>query len=64
MGADVSICELAEMIRDKVGFDSRIEWDASKLDGTPRKLLDVSKINALGWQASATCAATMLLARR
>jgi len=35
-----------------VGFKGRIAWDASKPDGTPRKLLDVSKLHALGWQAS------------
>jgi GDP-L-fucose synthase len=52
VGTDVSIRELAEMIRAVVGFDGRIEWDASKPDGTPRKLLDVSRIHALGWQAA------------
>lgn len=51
VGEDVSIRELAEMIRDVVGFDCRIEWGASKPDGSPRKLLDVSRINALGRQA-------------
>ena len=51
VGEDVSIRELAEMIGDVVGFDGGIAWDASKPDGTPRKLLDVSKINALGWKA-------------
>jgi GDP-L-fucose synthase len=52
VGEDVSIRELAEMIRDIVGFDGDIEWDSSKPDGTPRKLLDVSRIRNLGWQAS------------
>jgi GDP-L-fucose synthase len=40
------------MVQDVVGFGGRIDWDASKPDGTPRKLLDVSKLHALGWQAS------------
>ncbi len=48
-GEDVSIKELAEMIRAAVGYDGEIVWDTSKPDGTPRKLLDVSKVHALGW---------------
>lgn len=51
VGEDVSIRELAELVRRVVGFEGRIDWDSSKPDGTPRKLLDVSKITALGWQA-------------
>jgi GDP-L-fucose synthase len=51
-GADVTIRELAETIFSIVGFSGRIEFDATKPDGTPRKLLDVSKLNALGWKAS------------
>ena len=51
VGTDVSIRELAELVRRVVGFEGRIDWDSSKPDGTPRKLLDVSKINALGWHA-------------
>ncbi len=49
-GSDVSIQELAEMVRDSVGFRGRIVWDTSKPDGTPRKLLDSSRIQALGWR--------------
>lgn len=49
-GEDISIRELAELICDIVGFDGEIAWDATKPDGTPRKLLDVSKIHALGWR--------------
>jgi GDP-L-fucose synthase len=49
-GEDVTIRELAELICDVVGFDGEIVWDTNKPDGTPRKLLDVSKIRALGWQ--------------
>lgn len=50
-GTDVTIRELGEMVAATVGFRGRIEWDASKPDGTPRKLLDVTRINALGWRA-------------
>jgi len=51
VGEDVSIFELAAMIQSIVGFDGEVVWDASKPDGTPRKLLDVGRINALGWRA-------------
>jgi GDP-L-fucose synthase len=51
VGEDLSIAELASLVRDIVGFTGNIEYDASKPDGTPRKLVDVSKINALGWRA-------------
>ncbi len=49
-GEDVTIIELAETIKKVVGFNGGLHFDASKPDGTPRKLLDVSKINQLGWQ--------------
>jgi len=49
-GEDISIRELAELICEVVGFDGELAWDTSKPDGTPRKLLDVSKLCALGWQ--------------
>ena len=49
-GNDVSIRELAETVAAVVGFDGAIEWDASKPDGTPRKLLDITRMAALGWQ--------------
>ncbi|MCS6800106.1 MAG: GDP-L-fucose synthase [Myxococcota bacterium] len=48
-GEDVSIAELAHLVADVVGYTGRIEFDASKPDGAPRKLLDVSRIRALGW---------------
>jgi GDP-L-fucose synthase len=48
-GEDVTIRELAEMICEVVGFEGRLEFDPSKPDGTPRKLMDVSKIKGLGW---------------
>jgi GDP-L-fucose synthase len=50
-GTDLSIMELAEMISQIVGYGGRINNDVTKPDGTPRKLMDVSKINKLGWQA-------------
>src|SRR5437764_12100874 len=49
-GEDISIRELAELICDVVGFDGELVWDATKPDGTPRKLLDTTKLRALGWQ--------------
>ena len=50
-GSDVTIRELTELVASVVGFSGRILWDASKPDGTPRKLLDVSKLAGLGWRA-------------
>ena len=49
-GEDLSIKQLAEMVRDIVGYTGNIVWDDSKPDGTPRKLLNVSKLHALGWR--------------
>ena len=49
-GEDISIKELAEMIKEIIGFTGEIAWDASKPDGTPRKLLDVSRLHNLGWK--------------
>ena len=49
-GEDVTIRELAELICDVVGFDGELVWDETKPDGTPRKLLDVTRIQALGWE--------------
>jgi GDP-L-fucose synthase len=51
-GEDISICELAELICDIVGFDGDLTWDATKPDGAPRKLLDVTKLRTLGWKPS------------
>jgi GDP-L-fucose synthase len=48
-GEDISIRELAELICDVVGFEGELTWDKTKPDGTPRKLLDVSKLRGLGW---------------
>jgi GDP-L-fucose synthase len=51
-GADVTIKELASLVAEAVGYEGAIEWDTSKPDGTPRKLLDVSKLTESGWSAS------------
>jgi GDP-L-fucose synthase len=51
VGKDISILELAELIKDIVGFEGEINNDLSKPDGTPRKLLDVTRLNDLGWEA-------------
>jgi len=53
-GEDISIRELAELICDVVGFDGELAWDTNKPDGTPRKLLDVTKLHALGWKPAIT----------
>ncbi len=50
-GTDVTIRELTEIVAGAVGYTGRIVWDATKPDGTPRKLMDVSKLTALGWRA-------------
>lgn len=50
-GREISIRALTELIAEVVGFDGEIQWDESKPDGTPRKLLDTSKLDSLGWQA-------------
>lgn len=51
VGEDVSIKELAEMIKEITGYKGKIVFDSSKPDGTPRKLMDVSKLNQKGWKA-------------
>lgn len=51
-GEDVSIAELAELIKSVTGFEGNIDFDKSKPDGTPRKLLDISRIRQIGWQPS------------
>ena len=50
-GTDVTIKELTEIIAEVVGFKGKIVWDPTKPDGTPRKLMDVSRMTALGWKA-------------
>ena len=49
-GSDISIRDLAETIKRIVGFDGQILWDNSKPDGTPRKLMDSSRLFSLGWK--------------
>jgi GDP-L-fucose synthase len=50
-GKDITILELATLIKEETDFKGSLEFDSTKPDGTPRKLLDVSKINGLGWTA-------------
>ena len=52
VGKDLTIKELSETIKDIVGYEGKIVFDSSKPDGTPRKLMDVSKLSALGWKSS------------
>jgi GDP-L-fucose synthase len=61
-GSDVSIKELAEMIAALVGYSGTIRFDQSKPDGTPRKLLDSGRLNALGWRPSTSLRHGLLLA--
>ncbi len=51
VGRDISITELARLVQSVVGFDGAIEFDSTKPDGTPQKLLDISKVRSLGWEA-------------
>lgn len=51
VGEDISIRDLAELIKEVVGYQGELEFDSSKPDGTPRKLMDVSKLHSLGWKA-------------
>ncbi len=53
-GTDLTIRELAELVRRVVGFEGRLEFDTSKPDGTPRKLLDITRLRELGWQPRIT----------
>lgn len=61
-GKELSIRELAEKVRAVVGFEGRLAFDATKPDGTPRKLLDVSRLASLGWTAGTTLEAGLRLA--
>jgi GDP-L-fucose synthase len=53
-GEDLSIKELSSIVADLSGFKGKIEWDSTKPDGTPQKVLDVSRIKALGWKPTIT----------
>jgi GDP-L-fucose synthase len=50
-GVDITIAEMARLVREIVGYEGKLAWDAEKPDGTPQKLLDTSRMNALGWKA-------------
>jgi len=52
VGEDISIKELAQKVKEVVGYEGEIQYDTSKPDGTPRKLVDVTKLNSLGWNAN------------
>lgn len=54
VGEDISVSDLANRIKQIIGFEGEIAWDKTKPDGTPRKLLDVSRISALGWKPEIT----------
>ena len=54
VGEDSTIAGLAENVKRAVGFGGKIRWDTSKPDGTPRKLLDVTKIRGMGWKPKVT----------
>jgi len=51
VGTDITIAELANIIKEEVGYEGAIVYDSTKPDGTPQKLLDVSRLNSLGWKA-------------
>ena len=52
VGEDISIADLARMIKKIVGYEGELQFDSTKPDGTPRKLMDVSKLHTLGWKAT------------
>ena len=64
VGHDLTIRELAETVKEVVGYPGLIEFDASKPDGTPRKLMDVGRLNAMGWKASTSMQAGLAAAYR
>ncbi len=62
VGSDLTIAELARMVSKVVGFNGLIEFDSSKLDGSPRKLMDSTRLNSLGWQAKVNIEVGLTLA--
>jgi GDP-L-fucose synthase len=62
VGHDLTIRELAETVKAVVGYEGAIEFDTSKPDGTPRKLMDVGRLNAMGWRASTTMESGLAIA--
>jgi GDP-L-fucose synthase len=61
-GSEITIRELSELVKRTVGFSGEIVWDKSKPDGTPRKLMDSSRLFALGWKPQVDLAAGIRLA--
>jgi GDP-L-fucose synthase len=61
-GVDVTICDAVKLVRDTIGYKGDVRWDTAKPDGTPRKLLDVSKLSGLGWTAQTDLATGLRLA--
>lgn len=64
VGHDLSIRELAETVKRVVGYEGEIVFDASKPDGTPRKLLDTTKLNMLGWHSTTPLSTGLAIAYR
>jgi GDP-L-fucose synthase len=62
VGSDITIAELAQAVGQTVGYQGTIEFDSSKPDGAPRKWMDSSRLNALGWQAKVRLEEGLLLA--
>ncbi|MET0656610.1 MAG: GDP-L-fucose synthase, partial [Steroidobacteraceae bacterium] len=62
VGEDVTIREVAELVKVTVGYEGELMLDASKPDGTPRKLMDVSRLSALGWKAKTPLASGLKIA--
>jgi len=62
VGEDLTIRQLAETVREVVGYQGNIEFDSTKPDGTPRKLMDVSRLHSLGWHAKTTLQDGMAMA--
>ena len=63
-GEDISIAEFAQVVARKIGYAGTISYDTSRPDGTPRKLLDVSRLTALGWRARTSLGDGIALAYR
>ena len=62
VGHDLTIRELAETVATAVGYQGALEFDVTKPDGTPRKLMDVGRLDAMGWKATTTMQSGLALA--